>query len=109
MTDPGNSFARRAAARRMQRIGTRIERALHGLPPDESGGILAGLLAKWLAGHFIDTELHQRERPETNALRDVLLRAHMFAAREMVADAERELLSRTANIVAARPMNEPFN
>jgi hypothetical protein len=104
-----NDFTRMAAQRRVDRVANRIERTLHGLPPDETGAILAHLLSLWLAGHVVAEELHQSDRPETTTMRNTLLLAHVTAVRAMLPMAEQRVLTQKDDAMRVRALNEAVN
>ena len=57
----------------------RIGRLLTGRPAQVQGGVLADLLAIWLAGHIV-----RGDQAATDALREAVLAMHIDAVRQLV-------------------------
>jgi hypothetical protein len=74
-------------ARRIQAISETIGPMLRGLGPDIQGGVLADLLATWLAGI---------QGPDAAAVRDELLEAHVHLVRALIPVNEKIILDRLA-------------
>jgi hypothetical protein len=89
-----DDYSLNAALRRTARISARIERLLHGISGDEQGAILANLLSLWVASHFVAEEMPKENRPETDAMRELLLQMHFECVRATIPEHEKAILER---------------
>lgn len=78
-----------ADLRKCIRLTAQIEPILHGQGPGAIGAVLADLLSKLLAGHFI-----AGDEKATAELRDEILSAHIDAVRKLVPVNEKIILDR---------------
>jgi len=97
------------AMRRMQRIIVRIERILHGLPPQEQNFILAQLLALWIASHFHNNELNQDQHPETDKIREYLIDLHLHLVRNLIPKCEKRVLEHAVDIEHLDQIKDPIH
>jgi hypothetical protein len=89
--------ANHAGARYVAEVADRMQRLLQTAPDEDQGDILANLLGLFIASHFVADEMSQDQRPETAAMRETMLEAHMEHVRKIIPDLEKLVLTQVAD------------
>jgi hypothetical protein len=68
----------------IERLILEISPQLKGVDPAHTFAVLADLVAMLIAGHIVPEELGCRRRPETDALREIILTQFVGMVRDLI-------------------------